>query len=99
MAGKSKTAPEKSFEEWLWDSANKLRGSVESSEYKHIVLSLIFLKFISDRFAERRRAIAAEHAWILHMVSRIRKELDKTIRENLALPGCEEKQTTGEVNT
>lgn len=36
------------FEETLWDSANKLRGSVESSEYKHIVLSLISLKFISD---------------------------------------------------
>jgi len=35
---------EKSFEETLWDAANKLRGSVESSEYKHIVLSLIFLK-------------------------------------------------------
>ena len=38
----------KGFEETLWDSANKLRGSVESSEYKHIVLSLIFLKFISE---------------------------------------------------
>jgi type I restriction enzyme M protein len=31
----------KGFEETLWDAANKLRGSVESSEYKHIVLSLI----------------------------------------------------------
>jgi hypothetical protein len=38
----------KSFEETLWDSANKLRGSVEPSEYKHVVLSLIFLKFASD---------------------------------------------------
>lgn len=43
-----------SFEETLWDSANKLRGSVESSEYKHIVLSLIFLKFISDKFEAQR---------------------------------------------
>ena len=40
------------FEEALWDAANKLRGSVESSEYKHIVLSLIFLKFISDIFEQ-----------------------------------------------
>ena len=39
----------KSFEESLWDSANRLRGSVESSEYKHVVLSLIFLKFVSDK--------------------------------------------------
>jgi type I restriction enzyme M protein len=48
------------FEESLWDSANKLRGSVESSEYKHVVLSLIFLKFASDKFEERRREIISE---------------------------------------
>jgi len=46
---------DKSFEEKLWDAANKLRGSVESSEYKHIVLSLIFLKFISDTFEKRKQ--------------------------------------------
>lgn len=51
---------EKSMEETLWDSANKLRGSVESSEYKHVVLSLIFLKFISDTFEERKRELIAE---------------------------------------
>ncbi len=45
----------KGFEEVLWDAANKLRGSVESSEYKHIVLSLIFLKFISDTFEKRKQ--------------------------------------------
>ena len=32
----------KGFEETLWDTANQLRGSVESSEYKHVVLSLVF---------------------------------------------------------
>ncbi|MDA7742465.1 type I restriction-modification system subunit M, partial [Francisellaceae bacterium] len=37
--------------------ANKLRGSVESSEYKHIVLSLIFLKFISDTFEKQRQKL------------------------------------------
>jgi type I restriction enzyme M protein len=50
----------KSFEETLWDSANKLRGSVEPSEYKHVVLSLIFLKFSSDKFEERRQEIIDE---------------------------------------
>jgi type I restriction enzyme M protein len=50
----------KSIEETLWDSANKLRGTVESSEYKHVVLSLIFLKFASDKFEERRKEILAE---------------------------------------
>ena len=48
---------EKSFEETLWEAANKLRGSVESSEYKHIVLSLIFLKFISDTFEKRKQGL------------------------------------------
>ena len=48
------------MEETLWDSANKLRGTVESSEYKHIVLSLIFLKFVSDTFEERQHELIAE---------------------------------------
>ncbi|QSX28577.1 SAM-dependent DNA methyltransferase [Shewanella cyperi] len=46
------------FEETLWDTANKLRGSVESAEYKHVVLSLIFLKFIADKFELRRAQVA-----------------------------------------
>lgn len=58
MAKKAATPKQTvSFEESLWDSANKLRGSVESSEYKHIVLSLIFLKFISDKFQTHRQAL------------------------------------------
>jgi type I restriction enzyme M protein len=59
MAKKPTAKPKQTanFEESLWDSANKLRGSVESSEYKHIVLSLIFLKFISDKFEAHRQAL------------------------------------------
>lgn len=49
-----------SMEESLWRSADKLRGSVEPSEYKHVVLSLIFLKYASDRFEEQRKKIIAE---------------------------------------
>ena len=48
------------IEEKLWQSANKLRGSVEASEYKHVVLGLIFLKFASDKFEERRKELIAE---------------------------------------
>ena len=51
---------QKSMEETLWDSANKLRGTVESSEYKHVVLGLIFLKFASDKFEERRKELIEE---------------------------------------
>ena len=50
----------KSIEETLWESANKLRGSVEPSEYKHVVLSLIFLKYANDRFEERRDELIAD---------------------------------------
>lgn len=57
MAKQTKQKQEKPFEESLWDAANKLRGSVESSEYKHIVLSLIFLKFISDTFEKQRKKL------------------------------------------
>ena len=56
----AKQTKQKSIEETLWDSANKLRGSVESSEYKHVVLGLIFLKFASDKFEERRQELIAE---------------------------------------
>src|SRR5690554_2696351 len=57
MAKKKQT---KSTEEILWDSANSLRGSVEPSEYKHVVLSLIFLKFASDKFVRRRQDLIEE---------------------------------------
>jgi type I restriction enzyme M protein len=60
MAIKATAKKKKSFEETLWDSANKLRGSVEPSEYKHVVLSLIFLKFVSDTFEERRQELIEE---------------------------------------
>ena len=55
-----KILKEKTIEESLWESANKLRGSVEPSEYKHVVLSLIFLKYAHDRFTERRNELVAD---------------------------------------
>jgi type I restriction enzyme M protein len=48
------------FEEKLWQAADKLRGQVDASEYKHIVLGLVFLKYISDAFEERHRALTAD---------------------------------------
>lgn len=55
-----KTAPAKSLEQRLWDAADALRGNQEPSEYKHVVLGLVFLKYISDRFETRRKDLAAE---------------------------------------
>jgi type I restriction enzyme M protein len=45
------------FEDKLWAAADKLRGHMDASEYKHVVLGLIFLKYISDAFEERQEAI------------------------------------------
>ena len=56
----AKPKKEAGFEETLWKSADKLRGSVEPAEYKHVVLSLFFLKFASDKFDARRRELADE---------------------------------------
>lgn len=50
----------KGVEETLWESANKLRGSIESAEYKHVVLGLIFLKFASDKFEEHRDVLISK---------------------------------------
>ncbi|MCX2837263.1 class I SAM-dependent DNA methyltransferase [Salinimicrobium sp. MT39] len=60
MAKKTKAKKQKSIEESLWDSANALRGTVESSEYKHVVLGLIFLKFASDKFENRKQELIEE---------------------------------------
>ena len=54
---KAATKKEKSFEGNLWETADQLRGTVEPSQYKYIALGLMFLKFISDRFEERRKGI------------------------------------------
>lgn len=43
----------------LWEACDRLRGSVESAEYKHLVLGLVFLKYISDSYERRRAAIEA----------------------------------------
>ena len=48
------------FEATLWAAADKLRGNMDSAEYKHVVLGLIFLKYISDAFEELHAKLLAE---------------------------------------
>jgi len=48
------------FESLLWSAADQLRGSMGASEYKHPVLGLIFLKYISDAFEEKHALLAAD---------------------------------------
>jgi type I restriction enzyme M protein len=48
------------FEKQIWDAACVLRGNIDASEYKSVVLGLIFLKYISDRFEEKYQELVAE---------------------------------------
>lgn len=57
MARQAKKGQAKTLEQRLWETADALRGNQEPSEYKHVVLGLVFLKYISDRFAARRNDI------------------------------------------
>lgn len=50
------------FEATLWAAADKLRGHMDAAEYKHVVLGLIFLKYISDAFEERHAHLQTELA-------------------------------------
>jgi len=47
-----KNTAEIGFEKQIWEAADVLRGNMDASEYKHKVLGLIFLKYISDKFEE-----------------------------------------------
>ena len=48
------------FEAQLWATADKLRGNMEPSDYKHVALGLIFLKYISDAFEAKRAELLNE---------------------------------------
>ncbi|GEL94876.1 class I SAM-dependent DNA methyltransferase [Cellulomonas composti] len=60
MARVARRIETKTLEQKLWDAADALRGNQEPSEYKHVVLGLVFLKYISDRFEGRRKEIDIE---------------------------------------
>ena len=58
MPPKKRAQPAKSLEATLWDAADELRGKMDSAQYKHVVLGLIFLKYVSDTFMVRHRELA-----------------------------------------
>ena len=62
MARQARNGEPLGFEDTLWKAADKLRGSMDASEYKHVVLGLVFLKYIDDAFAERRGQLSADLA-------------------------------------
>ena len=58
-ARKNDSAANLGFEAKLWLAADKLRNNMDAAEYKHVVLGLIFLKYISDTFEEHRAKLLA----------------------------------------
>lgn len=65
MPRTTKTAPAtpstmKELKDTLWKAADKLRGSMDASQYKDVILGLVFLKYVSDAFDERRKTIRTE---------------------------------------
>ena len=76
----------KIIEETLWESANKLRGSVEPSEYKHVVLSITFQK--RPVATEGREQIADERTFSRHDNVRASPTLFIWLNENVHLFVC-----------
>jgi len=60
MAKTAKTEQEEPLEKKLWKAADKLRKNMDAAEYKHVVLGLIFLKYISDAFEEQYQNLLAQ---------------------------------------
>ena len=56
-AGNSSGSGALGFEAKLWETADKLRGHMDAAEYKHVVLGLVFLKYVSDAFEERHQQL------------------------------------------
>ena len=62
MSSKVTTSANLGFERDLWAAADALRSNMDAAEYKHVVLGLIFLKYISDAFEEQHTKLEAERA-------------------------------------
>ena len=60
MAKKKESTAELSIEDKIWAAAIKLRGNLDASEYRNVVLGLVFLKYISDRFDKRYKELVEE---------------------------------------
>ena len=62
MARQSRNGEPLGFEGTLWKAADKLRGSMDASEYKRVVLGIVFPKYIDGAFTERRAKLVADLA-------------------------------------
>lgn len=56
----TKPSPTKTLEQTFWDAAAKMRANLESGEYKHIIVGLVYLKYVSDTFPASRQWVKPE---------------------------------------
>ncbi|WP_308467328.1 class I SAM-dependent DNA methyltransferase [Rathayibacter soli] len=83
MPRTQKVAPQapstmKELKDTLWKAADKLRGSMDASQYKDVILGLVFLKYVSDAFDERRGQIRTELAAADYDAEQIASLIDDT---------------------
>ncbi|WP_246136491.1 type I restriction-modification system subunit M [Leekyejoonella antrihumi] len=72
----------KELKDTLWKAADKLRGSMDASQYKDVILGLVFLKYVSDAFEERREQIEAElvaDGWAADQIAEEQDDLDEYV--------------------
>jgi type I restriction enzyme M protein len=65
---KKSTTTEEPIEKQLWKAADKLRKNIDAAEYKHIILGLIFLKYISDAFEALFRTLPKKRGSVANLV-------------------------------
>ncbi len=81
--GVRETPVKQSVEAMLWAAADKLRGNMDAAEYKHVALGLIFLKYISDRFAGRRAQVLADPDTPANLRAELAEDRDSYTEENV----------------
>lgn len=77
---------EKELKDTLWKAADKLRGSMDASQYKDVVLGLVFLKYVSDAFTERAETLAtelAEQGFDAEAVAEMKEDRDEYTGSNV----------------
>jgi type I restriction-modification system DNA methylase subunit len=83
-SGNSSNGATLGFERELWKAADTLRGSMDAAEYKHVVLGLIFLKYISDAFEEQEDGSELFEEKMARLMAELRKQhMEAAIAANL----------------
>ena len=79
MAKKDTNTTSIGFEEAIWRAADKLRGNLDAAEYKSVVLGLIFLKYISNKFEAKMQRLTSELSGLFQESHRLEEEIRKQL--------------------